>query len=149
MTVAAQYARNSYTVTFLDWDGTELGSETVLHGESAAQIPSPERTGCTFIGWDASLTNITSDVTTTAQYEINRYLVVFVGTEARFHVSSLPTDRQRNFPKNPCVSTTTLSAGVRIPPALPKKPSLLRSTALQSPRATLMRTEVSQSPMLS
>ena len=34
MTVAAQYARNSYTVTFLDWDGTELGSETVLHGES-------------------------------------------------------------------------------------------------------------------
>lgn len=78
MTVAAQYARNFYTVTFLDWDGTELGSETVLHGESAAQIPSPERTGYTFIGWDASLTNITSDVTTTAQYEINRYLVVFV-----------------------------------------------------------------------
>jgi len=78
MTVAAQYARNSYTVTFLDWDGTELGSETVLHGESAAQIPSPERTGYTFIGWDASLSNITSDVTATAQYEINRYLVVFV-----------------------------------------------------------------------
>ncbi len=78
MTVAAQYARNSYTVTFLDWDGTELGSETVLHGEKRSADTLSRENGYTFIGWDASLTNITSDVTATAQYEINRYLVVFV-----------------------------------------------------------------------
>lgn len=78
LVVTAEYARNAYTVTYFDWDGTELGRETVLHGANAQQIPTPQRTGYTFAGWDAALENITSDVSATAQYEINYYLVAFV-----------------------------------------------------------------------
>ena len=78
MTITAEYVRNEYTVTFLDWNGAALGTVPVLHGENADLIPDPERTGYTFIGWDADLDNITSDVTTTALYEINYYLVAFV-----------------------------------------------------------------------
>ena len=77
-TVTAQYQINTYTVTFVDWDGTALGTETVDHGADATAPANPTRTGFTFIGWDTSLANITANTTVTAQYQINTYTVTFV-----------------------------------------------------------------------
>ena len=68
----------SYTVTFEDWDGQELKSETVEVGSDATAPADPEREGYTFTGWDKEFTNIQSGLTVTAQYERNKYTVIFL-----------------------------------------------------------------------
>ena len=77
LVVTAQYEINTYTVTFKDWDGTELKIQEVQHGGDAEAPADPTRTGYTFTGWDKAFTNITADLVVTAQYEINTYTVTF------------------------------------------------------------------------
>jgi hypothetical protein len=74
--VTAEFAINEYTVTFKDHDGTVLKTETVMHGGSATPPDDPEREGYTFIGWDADYSNVTGDLTVTAQYEYNGLAVL-------------------------------------------------------------------------
>lgn len=71
-TVIAQYevAKTYYTVTFLDWDATELLVEQVEEGKDAkGPETDPTREGYTFTGWSKPVTNVTSDLTVIAQYE--------------------------------------------------------------------------------
>jgi len=75
--VKAQYTINQYTVTFLDWDGSELKTETVDWMNDATAPAAPTREGYTFTGWDKWFTYVTSDLTVTAQYTINQYTVTF------------------------------------------------------------------------
>ena len=71
-------AKPTYTVTFKDWDGTTLKTQTVEEGSSATAPSNPTRTGYKFTGWDASFNNVTSDLTVTAQYaEVQYYTVTF------------------------------------------------------------------------
>ena len=60
-----------YTVTFKDWDDTTLKTQTVNSGASATAPSDPTRAGYTFTGWDKTFTNVTSDLTVTAQYTQN------------------------------------------------------------------------------
>lgn len=59
----------NYTVTFIDYDGTVLKTETVEEGNSATAPENPTREGYNFIGWDTDFSNITSNLTVSAQYE--------------------------------------------------------------------------------
>ena len=79
VTVTAQYTStvNKYTVTFKDWDGTVLSTQTIAYGSSATAPSNPTRTGYTFSGWSGSYTNITGTTTVTATYTINSYTVTF------------------------------------------------------------------------
>ena len=77
ITVTAQYEINIYTVTFVDWDGTVIDVQEVEFGADAAAPAAPVREGYTFTGWDVDFTNVTEDITVTAQYEINVYTVTF------------------------------------------------------------------------
>ena len=61
----------SFTVSFVDYDGTVLKTETVEKGKSATAPAAPERDGYEFIGWDKSFDNVTANITVTAQYEKN------------------------------------------------------------------------------
>ena len=84
MTVTAQYQINHYQVRFLDYDGTELQTDSVEY-QSAATAPSnPYRQGHTFIGWDKDFTSITSDLDIYAQYEMGEdydMTIVFTNSE--------------------------------------------------------------------
>ena len=86
LTVMAQYTTNQHTVTFKDHDGVVLKTEQIDHGGSATAPADPTRTGYTFTGWDVGFTNVTEDLTVTAQYEIITYMVTFKdhdGTELK------------------------------------------------------------------
>ena len=78
LTVTAQYKINTFTVTFVDWDGTVLKTQTVNYKSFAAAPAVSEREGYTFTGWDNEFSNVTANLTVTALYEINTYTVNFV-----------------------------------------------------------------------
>jgi len=59
----------SFTVTFVDYNGAVLKSENVKSGKSATAPANPRREGYSFVGWDKGFENIVSDLTVTAQYE--------------------------------------------------------------------------------
>jgi hypothetical protein len=67
----------TYTVTFLDYDGTVLGTDTVVDGFPANPPLIPTRTGYTFTGWQPPIAEITGDITTVAQYTPNTYLITW------------------------------------------------------------------------
>ena len=72
LVVTAQYTINTYTVTFKDWDGTVLSTQTVEHGSAATAPADPTRDGYTFAGWDVAFNNVTSDLVVTATYTENQ-----------------------------------------------------------------------------
>ena len=76
----------TYTVTFVDWDGTVLKTETVEEGNSATAPADPTRDGYTFIGWDKTFGNVTGNITVTAGYE-EKYNVKFSFTKAGAAIS--------------------------------------------------------------
>ncbi len=78
----ANFAKNTYTVTFKDYDGSDLGTATVSHGGTATAPVTPSRTGYTFDGWSESLTNVTGNMTVTAQYTINTYKLTISGFDS-------------------------------------------------------------------
>lgn len=69
--IHAQYTIKTYTVRFLDWNGTVLDTQTINHGSNATPPPNPTRDGYTFSGWSGSYTNVTADVDIIAQYTQN------------------------------------------------------------------------------
>ena len=70
-TVTYELASVSYTVTFKDWDGSVLKTQTVANGGAASAPADPTRDGYTFTGWDKDYNNVTSDLVVTAQYAKN------------------------------------------------------------------------------
>ena len=67
----------TYTVTFVDHDGTVLKIEEVEEGPAATAPEALSRTGHTFTGWDVAFDIITADLTVTAQYQNNQYRITF------------------------------------------------------------------------
>jgi len=65
-----------HTVTYQDYDETELGTEQVLDGQAAAGM-SPTRKGFTLTGWSEDISCVTNDMTVTAQYTETLWTVTF------------------------------------------------------------------------
>lgn len=68
MSLRATYVQQTLTVTFVDWDGTILSTQTVTYGESATMPGIPSRAGYVFGGWDKAYDNVKEDLTITALY---------------------------------------------------------------------------------
>lgn len=77
ITLYAQYTIDSFTVTFVDWDGSELKKETVAYGDKASAPSPPVKAGYNFTGWDKDFDKVTQDLIVTAQYDINSFTVRF------------------------------------------------------------------------
>ncbi len=63
-------ALDKYTVTFVGMNGAVIGYDYVYEGQAATAPEVPEVAGYTFVGWDQDFSNVTSDMTVTAQYEM-------------------------------------------------------------------------------
>ncbi len=68
----------TYDVTFMDINDEYISTDVVLKNEGATPPAEPTREGYTFTGWDTDFSNVTSDLTVTAEYEQNSYQVEFV-----------------------------------------------------------------------
>lgn len=75
-TVYVKWTINSYTVTFMDGK-TVLKTEKVQHGSAATAPEVPEQDGKTFKGWDKGFSNVTSDLTINAVYDVDTFTVTF------------------------------------------------------------------------
>lgn len=79
----------SYTVRFVNWDGSELQSGDVLYGTMPAYTgetpvkPGDAQYSYEFSGWTPELAAVTGEATYTAQFEetVNKYTVKFVGED--------------------------------------------------------------------
>ncbi|MCH8502368.1 MAG: InlB B-repeat-containing protein, partial [Aliidiomarina sp.] len=78
LTLYAQWQIQTFSVRFLDWDGSELVTRTVDAGSAAAAPTSPSRMGYTFVGWDVAFDEVYSSFDVTAQYNINTFTVRFL-----------------------------------------------------------------------
>ncbi len=114
LNVTALFTIDTYTVTFVDWDGTTLDTQTVNYGSAAAAPPDPTRTGYTFTGWDVPFNNITSDLTVTALYSISQYTVT--ASVAGGHGSVSPTSLTVNHGD---AASFTVSPDAGYHPAMP------------------------------
>ncbi len=67
-----------YTIKFVDYNGTLLKSQSVERYKNATPPSNPTLAGHTFKKWNGDYTNVTSNQTITAQYDLNYYTVNFV-----------------------------------------------------------------------
>ena len=67
--VSAWYTPKSYTVTFVDVDGTVIDVQKIVEGYGAYPPDVPEKEGYAFVGWNTDFDCVTSDITVTALYE--------------------------------------------------------------------------------
>lgn len=67
--VKQMMGENTYTVKFIDWDGTILKQQTVQEGTAATPPSNPVREGYTFTGWlPTTYTDVLEDQDIYAQY---------------------------------------------------------------------------------
>jgi hypothetical protein len=70
--------RPTYTVTFIDEDGTVFATDRVIEGNTAILPENPEKEGYNFIGWSTGVSNIRADMTIVARFVLKEYAVVFI-----------------------------------------------------------------------
>ena len=100
--VTATYKINEYTVTFKDYDGKILKTQKVESGKAATAPANPSRTHYTFIGWDTSFEEVTSDLVVTATYRIIEYTVTFKDYDGKILKSQkVESGKAATAPANP------------------------------------------------
>ena len=109
LTVTAKYTINTYTVKFVNWNGTELKSEQVEYGKAATAPENPTRPAdaqytYTFKGWDKAFNKITDNITVTATYTqtVNSYTVKFVNWDGHvYKTQTVEYGKSATAPSNP------------------------------------------------
>lgn len=76
---ALQTAIVTYTIRFLDWDGTVLKTESVTAGSNPTPPANPTREGYTFSGWSPTVgaANQNQDYTATYTQNATQYTIIF------------------------------------------------------------------------
>lgn len=67
----------SYSVTFLDWDGSIISIQQVVPNGAAEAPDNPVRTGYTFTGWSQDFSHVTKNMTVSARYMKDSVTVSF------------------------------------------------------------------------
>lgn len=76
--ITAVYGEDSktWTVTYLNWDNSPLGTELVNDGEAAKGVIAT-RTGYTFVGWSEDISSVKSDMTVTALFDVSVFTITY------------------------------------------------------------------------
>ena len=76
--ITAVYGEDNktWTVTYLNWDNSLLGTEQVNDGE-AAQGVIATRTGYTFVGWSEDISSVKSNMTVTALFDVSVFTITY------------------------------------------------------------------------
>ncbi len=82
-TIEIFFKIKTYTVTFVDYDGTTLKTETVEHGAQATAPAAPTREHYVFDRWDAAFNDVTANVTIRATYKPAEYTVKFLSWDGQ------------------------------------------------------------------
>jgi uncharacterized repeat protein (TIGR02543 family) len=77
LVINALFEINTYTVTFVDKDGTVLKTETVEYGKDATAPANPTKEGYTFKEWNKAFTNIKANTTVMATYDLIEYAIEY------------------------------------------------------------------------
>ena len=89
LTLYAIWTKNTYTITFSTYGGSEVASETIQYGDNYKLVNSPTKTGYTFKEWNTKADGTGTTITTLNTYTIegnqvlhaiytaNTYTVVF------------------------------------------------------------------------
>ena len=92
--------QETYTVRFIDYNGTVLKEEQVVEGDNATAPSNPSRTGYTFEGWDKTFTNVQSNLDVNAEYTPIQYTITYVldgGTNSGLNPSTYTTEQTITF----------------------------------------------------
>lgn len=109
-TFTAQYSINSYTIRFLDYNGSVLNTQSVNYGSTPTPPNNPTRTGYTFTGWSPSVSAIYSNQDYTAQYTANSYTITWkFGNGQSDQVDTYSYGQALQVPANPTRSGYTFS----------------------------------------
>ena len=73
--------RATYTVVYVDDDGTEISVQTVAEGDNAVVPDSPSKKGYLFTGWSSNAINVNENMTIVAMYAPVQYVVAFVDSK--------------------------------------------------------------------
>lgn len=76
-TVYVKWTINKYTVTFMDGEKVLETFTNVPHGSAVTAPEVPKKDGKTFKGWDKDFSNVTSDLTINAVYDVDTFTVTF------------------------------------------------------------------------
>ena len=81
-----------FTVTFKDWDGTVLKTQTLIAGDDAVAPEDPSREFYHFVGWDKDFTGVTDNMEITAQYQAFTWHVTLLAENGSVSVLPEETD---------------------------------------------------------
>lgn len=76
-TVYVKWTINKYTVTFMDGEKVLATFTNVTHGDTVTAPEVPKKDGKTFSKWDKDFSNVTSDLTINAVYDVDTFTVTF------------------------------------------------------------------------
>lgn len=76
-TVYVKWTINKYTVTFMDGEKVLAAFTNVPHGDTVTAPEVPKKDGKTFSKWDKGFSNVTSDLTINAVYDVDTFTVTF------------------------------------------------------------------------
>lgn len=76
-TVYVNWTINKYTVTFMDGENVLKAYTNVPHGDTVTAPEVPKKDGKTFKKWDKGFSNVTSDLTINAVYDVDTFTVTF------------------------------------------------------------------------
>ena len=76
-TVYVKWTINKYTVTFMDGEKVLETFTNVTHGDTVTAPEVPKKDGKTFKEWDKDFSNVTSDLTINAVYDVDTFTVTF------------------------------------------------------------------------